>query len=563
MGCPAAYRESIRLLVSLAPKLDSQGLAALERAILKGPPREMFRDDVEPERFQRIADREIWLRLAKASVAGAALNAAAETRLHALSEQYPHLKLATDERDEFPFWMGNGDEFRTVVATPKRRRNLVEWLKHPPSLDHGQEDDWRQRCRDNFSTTACALVALARNDVWPVARWREALQAWAEEGLLKRSWRYLNSLVNSAPDHVLKELTRPLSWWVKSIAKTFEGCEPVFFNLIQRILVLERDVGVEADGDPVSRAINHPVGLVAEAALRWWYRRSLEDGQGLPDEIELMFTDLCNRQIASFRHGRVVLATHVITLFRVDPNWTEQHLLPLFDWKQENDEARAAWQGFLGSPRLYWPLLKAIKQPFLGTAEHYAQLGRYNDQYAALLTFAALEPGGTFSKTAFAAATRSLPTDGLHGAAQALVRALEGTGEQRGEYWRNRVLPYFKSIWPKSRDAMTPAISGSLARLCVAARDAFSEALMELTHWLQPVEHPDYVVHLLHEAKLPEGFPEAALAFLSIVVGDDTQWPPRDLGECPQAIRHASPALDTDPRFQRLMENLRRHGNEI
>ncbi len=555
-------REAFRLLVSLAPRLDSQGLATLERAILKGPPREMFNDDMEPERLQRRVDRETWLRLAKASDAGVAFNAAADARLQALSKQYPRLKLATDESDEFPFWMGNGNDVRTFVTTPKRRRELVAWLKQPPSIDHWQEDDWRQRCRDNFPPTACALAVLAGNGEWPVARWREALQAWAEESLLKRSWRYMNSLVNSAPDAVLKELTHPLSWWLQSIAKTFEGREPVFFKLIRRLLVLERDEGVEADDDPVSRAINHPVGHVTEAALRWWYQRPLEDGQGLPDAIKPLFSELCNTQIISFRHGRVVLATHVIALFRVDPNWATQHLLPLFDWKKSSGEARAAWQGFLGSPRLYWPLLEAIKQPFLGTAERYAQLGRRNDQYAAFLTFAALEPGGIFSKFELATATRSLPSDGLHAAAQALVRALEGTGEQRGEYWRNRVLPYFKSIWPKSRSAMTPVISESLARLCVAAQDAFPEALVELTHWLQPVEYPDHVVHLLHDAKIPERFPEAALAFLSIVIGDDAQWPPSDLGDCLQAIRHASPALEADPRFQRLTEYLRRHGNE-
>jgi len=52
-------REALRLLVSLAPRLDAQGLASLERAILEGPPRQMFKDDSEPERLKRMVDREI------------------------------------------------------------------------------------------------------------------------------------------------------------------------------------------------------------------------------------------------------------------------------------------------------------------------------------------------------------------------------------------------------------------------------------------------------------------------------------------------------------------------
>lgn len=551
-------REALRLLVSLAPKLKTQGLTTLERAILNGPPREMFRDDIEPERFQRIVDREIWLRLAKAKNSGATLHAEVEARLQALSQQYPHFKLATDERDEFPSWMSDGEELRTFVATPKRRRELVEWLRQPPNPDHWQEDDWRQRCRDNFPTTACALAALAHNREWPVVRWREALQAWAEESLLKRSWRYMNSLLNNAPDDVLKELTHPLGWWLQSLAKTFEGHEPAFFNLIRRILALERNDDIKAEDDPVFRAINHPIGLVTEATLRWWYRQSLEDEQGLSGAIRPLFTELCDTQITSFRHGRVVLATHVIALFRVDRHWTTQYLLPLFDWQYSHVEARAAWEGFLRSPRIYWPLMEAIKQPFLATAQQYTQL-KHNDQYTALLTFAALEPDNTISKTELAASTRMLPSEGLHSAAQALVRALEGSGEQRSEYWRHRVLPYLKAIWPKSRNAITSNISESLARLCVAAQDAFPEALAELRHWLQPLEHPDHVVHLLHEAQLPEQFPETALEFLDMVIGDNAQWPPTRLNNCLDTIRRVQPNLEVDRRFQRLVEYLRRY----
>ena len=280
----------------------------------------------------------------------------------------------------------------------------------------------------------------------------------------------------------------------------------------------------------------------------------------MPNAVKPLFTQLCNIQVGTFRHGRVVLATHVITLFRVDPNWAALYLLPLFDWEQSSGEARAAWEGFLGSPRLYWPLLEAIKREFLATAGHYAQLGRRNDQYAALLTFAALQPGGIFSRAELATATRTLPSGGLHAAAQALVRALEGTAEQRGEYWHHRVLPYIKSIWPKSRSAMTPAISENFARLCVATQDTFPVALHELKDWLQAVEYPDSVVHLLHDANLPERFPEEALTFLNIVVADGTQLPPSDLSECLQLIRNIAPALKTDERFHRLMEYLRKHG---
>jgi hypothetical protein len=552
-------REAMRLLVALAPRLDAVMLRELEQAVLAGPPRDMFKDDIEPELWSRIVDREIWLRLAKMADAGAVLGAASSARLSGLSAQYPEWKLAEDQRDEFPYWMGDGDEWRKFVTTPRRRRELVAWLRQQPGTDHWQEDDWRQRCRDNFATTACALCALARESVWPTERWREALQAWSEEKLLKRAWRYMAPILATAPAEVLQTLAHGVSWWLQAIAKTFEGHEALFFALARRILAEDHQDGVDTD-DPVGRAINHPVGHVTEALLRWWYRRSLEDGQGLPHDIKPTFTELCDPRIDKYRHGRVLLAAHVIALFRVDRDWATQHLLPLFDWQHSKAEARAAWEGFLWSPRLYRPLMEILKPAFLDTARHYAELGKHDGQYASLLTFAALDPGDTFTTAELATATRSLPPEGLREAAQALVRALEGAGEQRVNYWTNRVARYLHDTWPKTRDNVSPSIAESLGRLCVAAQDAFPEALTLLRAWLQPPAHPDYLVHRLHEAGLCGRFPEQALDFLSLLIGDQTQWPPGDLGACLDAIQSAMPELETDPRFERLMAYLRQHG---
>ena len=552
-------REAMRLLVALAPQLDEAMLGELERTILAGPPRAMFKDDIESDSWTRIVDREVWVRLAKIVETGAVLGAACEERLDALSAQYPEWQLAADQRDEFSSWMGDGAECRKFVATPRRRRELIEWLRQHPSTDHWQEDDWRQRCRDNFATTACALCALAREGVWPTDRWGEALQAWSEEKLLKRSWRYMAPVLTTAPDDVLLTLAHGISWWLQAIAKTFEGHGGIFLALCKRLLALEYKRDEDSD-DVVGSAINHPVGQVTEALLRWWYRRSLEDGQGLPEELKPTFTELCDTRIDKFRHGRVLLAAHVIALFRVDRDWATHHLLPLFDWQRSGAEARAAWEGFLWSPRLYRPLMEMLKPAFLDTARHYAALGKHDGQYASLLTFAALDPGDTFTATELAIATRALPPGGLHDAAQALVRTLEGVGDQRADYWTNRVAPYLHAIWPKTRDNVTPAIAESLGRLCVAAQDAFPEALALVRAWLQPPADPDYLVHRLHEAGLCVNFPEQALDFLSLVIGDQTQWPPSDLDACLEAIRIAVPELEANASYERLMTISRRAG---
>lgn len=556
-------RETMRLLVSLAPQLDATLLAELEQAILSGPPRDLYRADIEPDDWNNIVDHGVWLRLAKMAQAGATLGEAGQSRLDALSAQYPW-QLAADESDEFPIWMGGGwvgdrDPWKPFTPIPRTRRGVLDYLLAHSVLEDSQQDDWRKLCSEMFQATAYALCKLARQNSWPTERWRDALQAWGEEKLRDRSWRFMVSVVAAAPDDLVQALSHGISWWLQSVAKTIEGHEDYFLTLAQRILQLDFEDDGDAD-DPVFRAINHPVGHVTQALLDWWYRQKPDDGQGLPEAIKPIFTELCDTQIAKFRHGRVLLAAHALSLFRVDKAWSEQHLLPLLDWNRSEVEAQAAWEGFLWSPRLYRPLMEAIKPVFLDTVNHYTQLGKHHEQFAAFLTFAALDPGDTFTVAQLATAVRALPADGLRESAQALVLALEGAGDQREDYWKNRVLPFWEKIWPKSNDQASNANAESLARLCVAAGDEFPSAMAAVGNWLRVAQHPNYVIHRLQESGLPARFPEDALRLLFTILGAQPSWLPSELRQCLDAIAQASPNLRQDHRFIRVDELARRFG---
>lgn len=555
-------RETIRLLVNISPQLDQLMLEELEQAILAGPPRAMFNDDIEPGLWTSIVEREIWLKLKKIDQTSTALGAASRERLNALSDQYPEWKLATDQSDEFPLWVDEGVGQKKFILTPRSRRELIEWLKQYPTYNHREKDDWQQSCRDNFAATACALCALAKEGVWPIGRWYEALQAWLDKKLIKKSWRFMAPVIASAPDEKLQDLANNVGMWMHDVAKSFKKHEDKlhegpFLSLAERILSLEHQDSGDAD-DLVTRAINHPIGHVTWALLTWWLKESPEDEQGLPDKFRPIFTELCDTSEDKCRHGRVLLAAHVIALFRIDPEWTKQHLLPLFAWQHTENDARSAWHGFLWSPRLYRPLMGEIKPCFLDTAQHYTDLGKYRGQYASLLTVAALDPRDTFTTTELQRATRTLPSDGLHEVAETLVHALEGAGEQHDEYWTNRIVPYLDSIWPRTSDT-SPDIARSLGHLCVAAQKFFSEALSKLRAWLQPLEYPGSLIHDLHGAALCEQFPQKSLDFLYLVINRQQPFPPSDLRACLDQIQDADPTLKNDIKYRELSDYLHQH----
>lgn len=557
-------RESMRLLISLAPQLDVTMLAELERAILSGPASLMDGlEEIEPDRLSAIVDHSVWLRLAKMVQAGALLSEAARKRLAVLEEKHS-LQLAADESDEFPVWRGSkwvGDRipWEPVTQVPRTRRGVMDYLLKHPVLKGSDQDDWRSLCREMFQATAYALCKLAQQDHWPESRWRDALQAWGEESLRSRSWRYMAPVIAGAPDVLIRSLTRSVSWWLQAAANAPRTHEDHFLTLTRRVLDLhsEYDSGVD---DPVSRAINHPIGHVTQALLDYLFRQEPNDEQGLPESIKPIFTKLCDTQIAKFRPGRVLLATHAVPLFRVDQAWSDQHLLPLFDWNHSEVEAQAAWEGFLRSPRLYRPLMDAIKAAFLDTANHYHQLGNHNRQFAAFLTFAALDRGDTFTTTEMAAAIRALPADGLHESAQALARTLEGAGDQREDYWRHRVLPFWEKIWPKSNDQATGANAVALARVCIAAGDEFPSAIAVIGSWLRQVGHPNYVIQSLHRSNLSVRYPEQALQLLTSILEDQPLQLPSEIRLCLNAIGNSAPRLRLDRRFRRVDELARQCG---
>jgi hypothetical protein len=204
-------------------------------------------------------------------------------------------------------------------------------------------------------------------------------------------------------------------------------------------------------------------------------------------------------------------------------------------------------------------LLIALKAQFLDTIQHYTELGEHAQQFAAFLTYAALDPVDLYTAQDFQAALGALPQEGLHESAQALVQALDGAGEQREDYWANRIQPFWQDIWPKSRQLASERIAESLAQLSIAARGQFPAALTAVLDWLQPIEYLHFVVQLLHESGLSARFPEDALRLLNAVI-DDQPWAPPELEQCLTAISQAVPALLQDHRYQRLAEYSRRRG---
>lgn len=543
-------RETMRLLALQGKNISTRTQNTLESTIVAGPSRSRYKD------------RKVWLRLAKLNQSGLELGSTANSHLNNLSASNLTWNLSPHEHEEFHFWhTGTGspdyEESRQIDIAPNKRRPLIGWLKKPGSCDDFfHENNWRELCGTRFFLCLSALHQLSIDGKWPIDCWREALQVWGEDARIQRSWKYAAGLIHKMPDNIFGELIQPISWWLQKVPASTITREELLLDLCRRIMGIPDNDDTDSD-DPVSSAINHPIGHMTQTLLNVWFRTEPNDNDKLPDSIKTFFTDLCDIKIKNYRHGRVILASRLIALFRVDQAWSEHYLMPLFSWHNDVTEAKNVWEGFLWTARIYPPLLIAIKTNFLDTANRYDELGDYKRQYASFLTYTALTHIEGYTVKDFRDAFSILPQAGLNEAAQELNQALGSSGPQREEYFDNRILPFWNKIWPKSCDLASKDISESLARMCINAGRKFPSALETIIVWIQPVDYPELIVYRLHKSELSRLYPKDALRLLDALI-DNQQGIPTELSECLSNIIEARPELAQDHCYQRLLEYSRR-----
>ena len=541
------HREVSRLLVALAPSLGEEQRQRLEEAIAGGPPRRMYVEDVGPERWAEIVDDSVWQHLARMA-SGRELGETGRRKASELERRHPDWKLVAVERREFSTWIGQDVE-RPEAATPRTAAELIEWLREHPRRDDWTRDDWGRRCQEDYEVASDALRTLASENWWEPDRWNEALYAWADKGLVEKSWKGMSAMLQDAPDEIL--LVPGMGFWLRNVGRTVELLDGTYVALSDRVLSLAQEDDAADAESPVDRALNHPVGQVVEGLLDYALVQAGSDG--LPARAKRVLVGVCDLNEDRYCIGRVIVASRVLPLLVRDVEWTRENVLPMFDWNRSARDACLAWRGFLAAPRFHEGFLDLVRESFLRAARHYDDLGSQGTQYASLLALAGLRLRSGWS-TSLRAAIDEIPDAGLQQMLSTLGRAL-AADERREDYFENRVLPFLRRLWPKTTEKLTPGVSAGFVRLCLFAEDSFPAVFRAVRGYLSGASQraPGYALRSLQQKAYPEKFPSEALEFLDLVLEGTTGVLAEELRACLRAIRTAQPDLEDTASFQALV----------
>ena len=526
-------REVMRFLRKGGGRLSQETVVRLSGAILDGPPANTWRDDLTEERRTELTEGVTWKRLVRLQLASAQLPKTALDFLKRIAETR-NWSVPDDLRDEFPFWL----ESRS--GEPEER------------------EEWRSTVRRRPGKCLARISRETKEGRWNQERLTILLQEFGvpdyKSPFDRRRFTVLGHLLRHAPKDVLEQLIHAAAWWVQEQSGRLPPpCENELIAVLETILPVALQSDVATDSDSISLSLNHPAGLVTQAILnRVWYSKPQAD-DGLPGKFRSLLKQITDPATPAGRVGCLPLALDLLSLFLLDRRWAEKHLLPRFRW-EESAEALDSWRNFLRRPRLNPDLLAVLKEDFLALFSHLPRLGQSRENAVRLLVFLTVENPEAFVRNEVATTLRSLDSQDLASAAEALASLLEHS-DQPDKLWRATIASWIDRHWPSRAAARTERVSRSLVEVAIRTGDAFGEAITALRSRLVPYddEH-DSTTHLLNQFNVPARFPEEVLELLNIVVPDGLAkpWSWSSLRDILEDIAQRSPELTKDRGFHRL-----------
>lgn len=554
-------REVCRLLVTHGAHIPTKMRCNLEKALVAGPPRTMYRDTITQDEWQDIIAYSTWLRLAKLQSSGATLAKASQAHLARLHKDNPLWQLAKNDSDEFSSYMsGTGDpEFEAEresrrVQLPKQRRALAQALKdriNIVSRAWDNEDTWESLCHDKAPTTLCALYALSRENIWPTKFWERGLYEWSKKPHPLRFRRCVSTIVRQMPEDTFQAIYHSIAHWLDRTSPPPDAL-PDFYAMCERILRMPH-TPTTSDANMLHEGIN-PAGKVTEALIK----HSLNDSESktpMPDVIKTLLEMACDTKRADILCCRAILGLYANALFAHDTAWTVRHIVPLFDWQQSAENAKAIWEGYFYSKQIKRELFEHIHTSYLDTANYYEVITS-KQAYASTLVFLSIAQQSVIAPDALRIATAKLPVKGLEYAVYAIIQQIKKyDSDKRAQLFRDAVLPYWQNIWPKDNAKQSELLTKRWAECILLAEDALPDMLCIVEKGVDPeyrVQNSHYIFTILAKTDLLERYPEACLRLLEATVAG-VKYTKETMTVCLERMAIQWPDAVHDPHYQRLI----------
>jgi hypothetical protein len=515
------HRESFQLLREVWPQLGEKERMELIKAVLKGPPREMYRAEISEEEWAGIRDRDVWERLCLLNEAGPPLQGDGANVLKRISDEHPNWELSGPRREGFVAWSERGSLGFRSAFTPDQIISM-DWptfrqtLTDLKNLNRGMADSLRQATLKNPKRIVGGLLLLARTNEAENDYVNAVLQASLNvSSAVARRMLMLLSVLES-----VVEVLHSSAFWLSDIAKKLpESDELKFLFGWTRIWTSsghsseQKDNRPREERIPLHEAINHTCGLLAEALLNRVWSRAPKGNDSIPEPLRPAFTSVAEADTKRARYAHVVLSAHLHPLFLVDPAWTKQYMLPWFDWDYVG--AANMWDAYLANPQMSLGLYQLIGESFFGAFGKTELLSNKNN-LARLLTAIAIDGTEELSSSDVRQALRNAGPEGRAAAGEWLFHRIR-RDQPANPYVVEKIIRWLTAgAWPPDLGP-EPKFALHLAGAAIYTGDLFPKAVQELRRFWTPVEHIGSLPYQIEQSGVSKAHPHATAQLLALI----------------------------------------------
>jgi hypothetical protein len=553
--------EFFQALPQIWDQLDLEGREELGTEITEGPPRSNYREEISDDEWTRLRDLAVWNRLIRIRFSSEHnLTGSAQDELDRIEEQFPAWEYKGTEKEDFPSWTegrwGYETDYPAESLLDRDDDEIVSILLKHGRHRQGLAESWREAVKLAPDRACQILKMLREQEGFPEDVWKSSIRGFRDVEVEEEIHTQLLDMIESLSNENLKILLHPLSSLLETIARSGEvDLDDLIFSLWDRLWPISVQHEVRDEPDPINTAISHPAGNLAEVVVHLLRSREVAKRGGIDSDLQSRINEILSEREDAAGLARVIIASRLALFHFLNPVWTEEKVVPLFDWSS-SDEARFVWSGYLWSPSMPPDLWPAMKPSFLVSFENLDQLQEgVQRNLAVLLVAIAVEGEPSLSAEEARNCLRQLGDQDRGEAARWIVRRLEGAGDRVEKLWSERIGPWIESAWPREEELKSSETSVSLAWAAIQVGEAFPDAVNTIESRVGSLNRPAHVLGRLGESGLPHAHPEPALQLLNVLVDNISfRYDAEKLQQCLENIASSKPVRKDDPRYVRLMD---------
>ena len=562
-------RETLRFLRKRGQHFCEEQLTCLIKAVLKGPPRQMYREDLTDDEWRAVRDKRILLRLHKLKESGVSLPRSAQEAYERIQSDQ-QWEPPGDHSEEFGLFISSGTAAFERIDSGTREKfeemsieQFIQWAEtqvgehiKPWECSGG----WHLFVENNIQGAVKLLKGASDNKIWPVPPWYTVLGAFEkkeQENITKDLMRDVAGILIVMRKQELASLAFMAARWLEKVWRQLS--EKLREKLWKKIWNASLEGEELVDNPDFDMTLNHAGGILGNVLYEELSERisKVVTGQnpGFPKRLQPHFELLTNNDHPSAKLARVRLAPWLFALYQINPDWTAQTFFSRMNPEDEVMFDPYLWEGYFWYSRCSPDLLTAFKPLLLSILSHHDLMpGRTPERAITLFVYLAYRPDRGIDTDETKGVFWKLGTDELAVAAAALSDMLEASGDRSSALWRDTIAPWFGKVWPKRPKDKSAKLSEQLALMAVMSNTAFPLVVEAITGLLVPEEWSITLYQLLEkeeETKLVTRHPKHTLMLLHKITSTGSN--PDNLSKLLEIVSTAEPGLKKTACFEDLL----------